>query len=338
MEKVYVDNKCKLIDKISSTYSSNAYNFLCYCGNKDCKTYFNFEKSPRCGECDNLFYVKTIQQKYIDRGAILISTEKLLQGTQKCDDPTLLNYKCYCGNDKHEKSLARFLQTPYCDECSERIKEKQYKEKSIPFSEMKSFAESHGYTVLSSESEYVNSLGGMDTLCPKNHPCHFVKKSFLRGCSCCHECGKEIKILNLIEKYGVRNVMHIPEVVQKAMKNAYKKKVYTFQSGNEVLCQGYENYCIDELIRLGIKEEEICMQLTDGRNAPIIGYIFSGTDRKYYPDFYIPHLNLIIEVKSDFTFDIAIDKNFTKRMACIDQGYQFQFWIYNNKGVRIRTI
>ena len=338
MEKRYLENECKLLDKISSTYSSNEYKFICKCGKPDCKTYFNFNKSPRCGKCDELFYVKTIEQKYIDRGAVLLSTDKLLQGTQKCDDPTPLNFKCYCGNDKCEKPLAPFLQTPYCDECSKRVKERQYREKSVPFSEMKSFVELNGYTVVSTENDYINSKGGMDTLCPRKHPCHFVKKSFLRGCSCCHECGKENKITNLIEKYGVRNVMHIPEVVAKAMKNAFKKKVYVFPSGNEVLCQWYENYCIDELIGLGIKEEEISMQLTDGRSAPIIKYDFNGRDCRYYPDFYIPHLNLIIEVKSDFTFDVAIDKNFTKRIACIEQGYKFQFWIYNNKGIRIRTI
>ena len=338
MENTYNMNNCKLLDKIVSTKRTLYYNFICGCETQDCKTYLNFENSPRCQKCDVLEYIKIIQQKYIDRGAVLLSTEKLSYGPLDPKNHTPLKFRCYCGNDKCEKTLHAFLDTPYCDECSKRVKDRQYKEKSIPFAEMKSFVESNGYTVLSTESEYVNSKGGMNTLCPRQHPCHFVKKSFLRGCSCCHECGKENKILNLIEKYGVRNVMHIPEVVAKAMKNAYKKKVYIFPSGNEVLCQGYENYCIDELIRLGIREEEISMQFTDGRSAPVINYTFCETKRKYYPDFYIPHLNLIIEVKSDFTFDVAIDKNFAKRIACIEQGYKFQFWIYNNKGVRIRTV
>jgi hypothetical protein len=142
----------------------------------------------------------------------------------------------------------------------------------------------------------------------------------------------------MLEKYGYEHAMHVPEIFERAMKNCYKTKVYTFPSGNEALYQGYENYCIDELLTIGIKEEEISMQFLPERRAPVIDYTLEHIDRRYYPDFYIPHLNLIIEVKSQYTFTKELDKNFAKKIACLEQGYKFEFWIYDKKGIKIKTI
>ena len=54
----------------------------------------------------------------------------------------------------------------------------------------------------------------------------------------------------------------------------------------------------------------------------------------YYPDFYIPSENLIVEVKSTWTFahPDKYDKNIAKRDACLAAGYNFEFYIFDRKG------
>jgi hypothetical protein len=39
----------------------------------------------------------------------------------------------------------------------------------------------------------------------------------------------------------------------------------------------------------------------------------------------------IIEVKSEFTFNLDKENNLRKMDAVVEQGHNFEFWIYNNK-------
>ena len=180
---------------------------------------------------------------------------------------------------------------------------------------------------------------GVDALFPQKHFCHVFKASLEKGGTCCMECGVDNRIKTMLERYGVRHNMQVREFLEKAMRSAFRYKTYTFPSGNEILIQGYENFCLDDLLKNGLKEEEISTQFvgdTKVRNIPTISYDFEGTSRKYFPDFLIPHLNLIIEVKSERTLNLHLDKNYAKRLACLEQGYKFEFWVYNEKGKRIR--
>lgn len=58
-------------------------------------------------------------------------------------------------------------------------------------------------------------------------------------------------------------------------------------------------------------------------NAPSINYIFENKDKIYFPDFYYKPLNLIIEIKSCYTYEKYIDKNKAKGKSCIEQGYNY---------------
>ena len=59
-------------------------------------------------------------------------------------------------------------------------------------------------------------------------------------------------------------------------------------------------------------------------------YYFNGMYRAYLPDFYIPHTNTIIEVKSDYIYSKELHQNIQKAKCCIAQGYEFEFWIYED--------
>ena len=50
----------------------------------------------------------------------------------------------------------------------------------------------------------------------------------------------------------------------------------------------------------------------------------------YYPDYYLPEYNLIVEIKSDYTYKKELDKNICKRKSCVEQGYNFIFIINKN--------
>ena len=125
-----------------------------------------------------------------------------------------------------------------------------------------------------------------------------------------------------IEKYGVDNPTKNIEVLNKVMlansNSEYLTKSLTLPSGKVIKYQGFEDKVILELLKSGIKEEEI---VTGPGNVPQIPYIFNGNKHTYYPDIYIPKYNRIIEVKSEYTWKKYREKNLAKRKACVDAGF-----------------
>jgi len=133
------------------------------------------------------------------------------------------------------------------------------------------------------------------------------------------------KINTLIKRYGVRHNMHVPEFFNKSIKNSFKLKHYKLPSGKTTQVQGYEPIALDELFENNYKEDDIITQYQG------IEYEFENNTHKYYADIYIKSENKIIEVKSDFTMEKEYDKNMAKWEACVDLGYEFEFWIYDGK-------
>lgn len=56
-----------------------------------------------------------------------------------------------------------------------------------------------------------------------------------------------------------------------------------------------------------------------------ISYTHEGTSRYYYPDFYIEKLDLLVEIKSDWTWKQNLDLNISKMVCTIEQGYNIVF-------------
>ena len=56
-----------------------------------------------------------------------------------------------------------------------------------------------------------------------------------------------------------------------------------------------------------------------------IQYEFQGTERYFYPDFNIDELDLIVEIKSDWTWNLQLDMNIAKILSAIQQGYDIIF-------------
>ena len=144
--------------------------------------------------------------------------------------------------------------------------------------------------------------------------------------------------MNYLEKSGgmYEHPMQDPVIFARVAKSMLKYKPYTYPSGRETLVQGYESFCLDDLIKEGIDENEICNQIeleNDIQPMPAIWYEFEGKNRRYYPDIYIPTQNKIIEVKCPWTLKKDLQKNLAKARACIAQGYDFELRIYDRKGI-----
>jgi hypothetical protein len=111
-----------------------------------------------------------------------------------------------------------------------------------------------------------------------------------------------------------------------------KYKEYKCPSGDIRKVQGYEPYALDELIK-EYTEEQV---KTDRKDVPRIQYMYNEEEHYYFCDIFIPHINKLIEVKSSWTFSLQNDKVIEKGRACIDKGYLYEVWIYDDK--RNKTI
>jgi len=192
----------------------------------------------------------------------------------------------------------------------------------------------------------------------------------------CSKCNLEIiseekkKVVELCEKFnyklvcfnletrfveyicicGVNTIVHSSSIIQRRSRNekspcVHAVKKYTFPSGKEILLQGYELVSIDKLltgntdnrsrIKRPLTEDEIIAG--DRELIPCIRYISEdGRNRRYFPDFFIPHENLIIEIKSIYFYNIAHNKNYLKFVKT-SETYNFELWIINEDGSYLKT-
>lgn len=106
------------------------------------------------------------------------------------------------------------------------------------------------------------------------------------------------------------------------------KKSYKLPSGKIVFVQGAEDSVLTDLLE-NYRESDIVIE--DDKIERCIGKIFykslNGKIKRYYPDFYIRSENMIIEVKSSYTYKIHEKINKLKQQACLSSGYRFKFVI-----------
>ena len=128
-------------------------------------------------------------------------------------------------------------------------------------------------------------------------------------------------------KYGVNHPSQVEHIFKK--QQISKFKIYILPSGKKIKIQGYEGIYLNEYFKDGKLEENIIIHPTQD----VVGKIWykdsSDQKRRYYPDFYIPTENKIVEVKSVWTMKKELEKNLLKEKACIEYGYNFEFKIYN---------
>lgn len=162
---------------------------------------------------------------------------------------------------------------------------------------------------------------------------------------------KEKAKKTILEKYGVENPSQYAKFAEKKIdthnknygcdypaqcletfkaqqKGGFKRREFIFPSGKIVKLQGYEPFTLKELLET-FDEEKI---ITNIKLMPEIWYTDNNNKkRRYFPDFFIPSVNKIIEVKSVWTMNLHLEINILKRQRCLEMGFDFEFRIYDGK-------
>lgn len=126
-------------------------------------------------------------------------------------------------------------------------------------------------------------------------------------------------------KHGVENVMQVPSIAEKSLKHSLKYKTFIWKSGEVSKVQGNEPIILRELEENGYLFDEV---KTNRSDMPEIWYSnINGKRSKYYPDIFIPHENLIIEVKSKYTASLNVANNLLKFEAVKQLGFDFKLEI-----------
>lgn len=142
-----------------------------------------------------------------------------------------------------------------------------------------------------------------------------------------------------LEKYEDEHRSQESQFIEEVLKKSFSYKSYRLPSGKIISLQGYEPYVMDYLLTK-YTESEILYKNIDIENH--IGKIFylndNGRKSRYYPDIFIIPEKKIIEVKSDFTYNLDIEKNTKKKNECIKRNINFEFYIYDEKNKTINII
>lgn len=173
----------------------------------------------------------------------------------------------------------------------------------------------------------------------KNHGVDNISKSVIT---------KAGKVQKAWDRYGVDNVSKAPEVrakisayqqglsddqvrdIQiKTEKTAKGFRKFDMPDGRKVNIQGYEHWAIDALLE---NHNSIDIKVGKGHVPMIRYYDENGKYRRHFPDIFLPVHNLIIEVKSTFTYQKELLTNLKKKEAAIAHGFLYQFWVYDHKG------
>ena len=129
---------------------------------------------------------------------------------------------------------------------------------------------------------------------------------------------------NSIKKYGVDHPIKCSELSSRF--NTYVTHEYILPSNKIIKLQGYESKTLDQLLLI-YAQEDILYQRKD---MPDIQYYDPLTEKwhRYYPDFFIPKQNLIIQTKSKYTLEKQAYKNCLKINAVFSNGYNFKLYIH----------
>jgi len=233
----------------------------------------------------------------------------------------------------------------------------------LEYEDVKDYVESRGYELLS--TEYVRSEDKIQLKCSSGHVFYATFDNFKYNESGCSECSgkytysykfvkdfvERIDGYKLLSNTYIKNSVkikiqcprnHVYETKFGGFKNCgyrcqdcknidvfkstSKRQNYTLPSGKIVEYQGYEHFALDMLLQIYEENEvEIHPNL-------IIYYTQGEKSRKHFPDFFIPSENLVIEVKSTWTYSSMETINKLKKEAAINSGYNYEFWIISPKG------
>ncbi len=310
-------------------------------GHEFVTTYNKFQSGRRCTPCTKGYQkgsmLSKITKEFEERGYTLLETEYVgnhipLKCICKCGRETAIAYNNFTRN------------IGGCKECTNRT----------TFAEAVNIVEKAECVLLGPKQEFILNETHITYTCNCGNKYTGPWRTFLNGVRC-PECAREKYKNTCNELYGVDNAfqyeefkekaratnrtntgyaypMQDPKRLSKMTKTSFSTKTYTFPSGKTTTIQGYEMFAIDHLLSQGIEEDDI---ITGETNVPQIEYYYNGRVCFYHPDIHVKSLNLLIEVKSEWTLKLAYDQNIKKFRAAGKKHY-FLLWVYGPKGSLIQ--
>jgi hypothetical protein len=121
-----------------------------------------------------------------------------------------------------------------------------------------------------------------------------------------------------LNKFGVEHPMQNEDVFNKSEKNSFISKQH--KTTGLYFRSSYEKHFLDFCIINNIEIEQ-------GKR---IKYVFDGKEHYYFSDYFIKDKNLIIEIKSSWTYNKNLIINEVKKKFTISNGYDFLFLIDKN--------
>lgn len=142
----------------------------------------------------------------------------------------------------------------------------------------------------------------------------------------CKECKNKQREKTFKDLYGGIGFASA-ELNDKSTIKGYKFKNYTWKDGSITThLQGYEPFALEYLESIGYVSEDIINKKCE---VPRIKYIHEGKIKYYFPDFYVPNENKVIEVKSLWTEKLHKDKCELKKLATIKDGFKYLYIMFN---------
>lgn len=191
-------------------------------------------------------------------------------------------------------------QTPKCIDCGKFVNYQAYSNRYNAFCSVKCAADSD-ITRTKTKSTQYKKYGGWH---------HSTKET------------QDKKRATCFVKYGVSNVLQSKEIQKQVFKSQYRLKPTTLPSGRVIDLMGYEPQVLEYLLTKELYSETDF----DFDDIPTFKY---GIHQLYFPDFYIPFENLIIEVKSNWTHKMDEAKNIKKKEAVEAAGYKYRLIIWD---------
>lgn len=136
------------------------------------------------------------------------------------------------------------------------------------------------------------------------------------------------KIATNMRKLGVAHPMQNPTCFEKQQSASYQSYEYRGLAG----LRGYEKYAIDLLLQRGIQLNDIEVGTTALQELDIEFWYhdIEGKRRRYHPDLFIRSTRTFVEVKSDYTMEIAEEDGswFFKGKSVTRNGFNLQFLMF----------
>lgn len=309
--------------EVQNTTKRSLITYYCHCGEERTKTFEAIKK--------DLAYCKQHQYEILLQKRLATFKEKYGENV------THMNQIPGVTEKKNKKMMEKYGTTVY-------FKTDEYRKSKIKYNYIYLIK-----LLIKSNSKFVD-IADKDKTLTRESNINFVCKCGNEGTlnfrniekigAVCFEERNKISVEKtkntMIKKYGVENAQHDPVLFEKGKNSAYVSKEYKFPSGKIIKIQGYEHFALRDLLEI-YDEDDIKIGSDDRKSKvlPTISYKFDDKNKKYYPDIFIKSENKIIEVKSDFTYKSKKEQNIAKKDACIDLGYDFEFYIYDRNGKRL---